>query len=213
MKPNSSKQIIQYGIAHNETNYCCANSSHIAWFKEEKQLLAYLPHQARIIYALPHQHIWRKIFFLPHQNKQNLHAKILRLLEQELPLNLTEIYFDYYIQNTPQNLRVALFALRKNYSIQLALNLSNEVIFDCELHCITRALLHLNQQPLENIEQFYFPYEQGYFSLQPSGMQFDTTLPEQSQLLQLTDSQYSKDEQQLYLKALGASLWNGLASI
>ncbi|AHG87015.1 hypothetical protein V5G99_06110 [Bibersteinia trehalosi] len=205
----SSMQTTQYGIALNENCSCCVTPSLTQWFETQHQLAEFLPIKCRVIYALPHQHIWRKIFFLPHLNKQNLHAKIVRLLKQELPLSLEEICFDYYIQPIAQSLRIALFALRKNYHTQLPLILSKDVIFDCELHCIARALLYLNQQDSAQIEQFYFPFEQQFFTLQNSGVQFYTTLPEQSQLLTFVNNSYRKDEQMLYLKALGASLWNG----
>lgn len=205
--------IKRYGIAQNGKLFCllCREPDlSVQWFEDEQALLSALPAKAEIVYSLPHQHIWRKVLFLNEQyRKRDLHPQILRILSQELPLSIEEIRFDYHIQKIPSGIRLALFAIRNTFSTVLQ---SEKTIWDCELHCIARALLHLNQQSIENIEQFYFPFNGQFFNFQTDGVHFCSTA-EPEKVLSADQLEIPADKQSLYLSALGASLWNGTASI
>lgn len=204
----------RYGIASNGTHFCAVcfqnNALQVQWFDNEQQLIAAIPPTAEIVYSISHQHIWRKVLFLAKQyHNKNLLPQIIQILKQELPLAIEEVYFDYHIQHLTNGIRLSLFALRKNFAVPLQ---SRQTIWDCELHCIARALLHLNQQSFENIELFYFPLKTQFFHFQNDGVHFCSTAdPAKSLTAHLPE--IPNEQQSLYLSALGASLWNGTESI
>lgn len=203
----------RYGIAQANKLFCivCSKSKFSPlWIEDEQALQDAIPKNAEVVYAIPHQHIWRKVlFFSKNYRHKDLHSQIIRILSQELPLPIEEIRFDYQIQNMPNGIRLSLFALRNTFHTIFR---SKQTIWDCELHCITRALLHQNNQSIENIEQFCFPLNQQYFYFQNDGIHFSSNLPAEKELLKNLE-EIPVNKQSLYLSALGASLWNGTASI
>lgn len=204
----------RYGIASDGDHYCAIYRQGLEfkeqWFTDEASCLATIPTNSELIYAIPHQHIWRKILFLGEQYRQkDLLPQIIQILKQELPLPVEELSFDYQIQNLHNGVRLALFALRNTFSSALQ---SKQAIWDCELHCIARALLHLNHHPIEDIEQFYFPFNEQFFYFQTDGLHFSSKALSEK-ILSAETFEVTGNKKQLYLRALGASLWNGKASI
>lgn len=210
----SKSALPRYGIAFDGKNYCSIyrqnNNFQVQWFSDESSLLSSIPVNSEIVYAIPHQHIWRKVLFLSEQYPQkDLLPKIIQILKQELPLPLEEVYFDYQTQKLQNGIRLAVFALRSTFNTPFQ---SQQAIWDCELHCTARALLQLNNQSVKDIELFYFPFNNQFFNFQTDGIHFSPDIPQEKQLtMELAD--IPNEKKQLYLNALGASLWNGTASI
>lgn len=201
-----SSKLPQIGIAENENCYC------LVYFEQERPMIIWqtkpfdiqdLLQQAvrnsqdfTIIRPIPYHYIWRKILVLPQDIEGiSLHQKILQALQQELPILLTEIYFDTLQSLLPeQNLvKVQIFALKRSYADPLLL--TQNTILDCELHCYQRGLLYENNE--SNIDQFQLHNKQ--FEFKNNGLEISSSS-------QATSAEQEKHN--LYLTALGAALWS-----
>lgn len=149
-----------------------------------------------IVRPIPHDYIWRKYIFLPKQADSSLiHRQIIQVIKQELPIPLTDIYFDYSLfpEADGKSVRVIIYALRKSFAEPLML--SPNTILDCALHCAQRGLHFL--QPEAEASHYHF---QGYrFQFQRNGLELNRT-EERSDCL-------SSEADPLYVLALGAARW------
>lgn len=76
--------------------------------------------------AIYPQHIWSKSLILPYLlNQQEQQQQVDYLLQKELPLPLTQVWFDYYYQampiateQAPQNSRLDIFAIEQQNAQQ-----------------------------------------------------------------------------------------------
>lgn len=207
-----------YGLSENNDYYCLVERTpqefFIHWQAKSSSLFLPLTETAYLIKAIPFHLIWRRVLFFPKSYTQVLlYQQIIQKMVQELPIDITDLHFDYKIQSLDNSWRVAIFAIRKN-AIQ-PLMPENKSIFDCELHCIARALCYLNHIPFEQITQYSYPIGNKFFTFHSDGILISETVPENSLLL-IDNTQTSPVEildYSLYLKALGAALWNGTALI
>lgn len=214
----SLNSTIHYGISENDEHICLVEYDQETYQtyrrKKPAELLSLPNENSRIIRAVPHYLIWRTVFFLPKSyTDEQIYPQVIRTLRQSLPLELNELQFDYQIQPLDNRLRIALFVIRK--SALAAFNLMPHMIVDCELHCIARAIHHLNQVPMENISQYSYPFGKLYFQFSEEGLVISDIQPEDTHLISIPPPRFDDEieDQLLYLKALGAALWNGTGLI
>lgn len=205
---------ISYGFSENDHLHCMVEHNQEGvctyWKQKPISLLRLSNESNRFIKAIPHHLIWRKVFYLPKNCTQTvIYQQIIQHLNQALPIPLTEIQFDYYIKSMDNRIRIALFAVRKNMSN--IFNISENIILDCELHCIARALHYLNSIPMEQVSKYCYPFEGKYFQFSQDGLILSETQPEDTHLVSIKSPQFDNkiEEKYLYLRALGAALWNG----
>lgn len=151
-----------------------------------------------IVRPIPHHYIWRKYVFLPKQRDSALiYRQVIQIIKQELPVPLTDIYFDYTLCPHPESdsLRVVIYALRKTFAEPLIF--SPNTILDCELHCAQRALHFLNPET----EATSYQLGDLHFQFKTNALEISTT--------PLHDSPLNHKADPLYLLALGAALWEG----
>lgn len=210
----SSIPQINYGFSENSHFHCMVEHNqeefYTYWKQKPISLLSLPRENRRFIKAIPHHLIWRKVFYLPKNCTQTvIYQQIIQHLNQALPIPLTEIQFDYYIKSMDNRIRIALFAVRKNMSN--IFNISENIILDCELHCIARALHYLNSIPMEQASKYCYPFEGKYFQFSQDGLILSETQPEGTHLVSIKSPQFDNkmEEKYLYLRALGAALWNG----
>lgn len=203
----------QYGLSENQDGYCLVSyfqdQIEVEWGKQTNELLKNLEPNSRLIYAVPAHMIWRKICFFPkHYDESLIYRKIIQILSQSLPIPLSELYFDYHIQILETRIRVALFALRQKDWTEK--NSDRKAIFDCSYYCSLRAIHYLLNLPLENIEQYSYHIQHKFLQFKSDRLIICDSEIEQSQLLTLnSNEQEGIVSNDLYLQALGASLWNG----
>lgn len=207
-----------YGLSENEHYYCIveytqSNISH-HWKRKPAELLQIFSGNSRIIKAIPHHIIWRRVFYLPKQcTKEVIYQQVIQRIRQELPISLSEVQFDYQVQPLDDRFRIALFVVKK--SVIQSLNYIPNVILDCELHCIARALHYLNQLPMDNIYEYSYPLGDRYFHFTYDGVVVSNIHPKDTHLIPIPSTIFDEIERDnlTYIIALGASLWNGLGLI
>lgn len=184
-----------------------------------------------LIRPLNYRFIWRKyVLFASHHSPKQLYKHIIDLLKQYLPLPLEQVYFDYQIKWLAQasGWQVAIFALPKIFADPLLLH--SKTYLDCELHCYQRAYHFLTQQPFNNENETAYLIDDKLLQIKPSEMLFlpisewvlhqgkyqfkqlflmkeNEFTPQNCQLFYVELSESHKN-QNLFLQALGASLWN-----
>lgn len=205
-----------YGISENQEHYCIAevgdDGMNIQWRNKSDGLLPFVSGYA--VKSLPCHIIWRRVFFLPKSSSHAfIYQQIIRKMQQELPVEISDLQFDYQIHPLDTAWRVALFAVRRAAMHPLTQEIS--WIFDCELHCIARALLYLNRIPNEQAAEFCYPFEDKFFFFDSEGLKITAIQPEKLPVLQEPAQSIPPDmlDHSLYIKAVGAALWNGTASI
>ncbi|MGX2950110.1 hypothetical protein ACWIUA_04260 [Ursidibacter sp. B-7004-1] len=145
-----------------------------------------------IVVPIPNHYIWQKTVYFPtHFNSQEQYKQVIQILKQALPIPVSQIYFDVksHQEENHNRIKTTIYALRKSYADPL-LSKPN-MILDNELFCYLRGVLFLNNSELqtESINQIH--------NIDIDKLSFpENTL-----------------DKKLYLIALGASLWNGKASI
>ncbi|OOH85466.1 hypothetical protein BMT54_11830 [Pasteurellaceae bacterium 15-036681] len=210
-------QFAQIGISENKQLRCLLSSLNnqsleVEWQSSHMDLI--MNGHASHIIAIDYRYIWRTVLFVPlHYSKQMCYRQVITILEQNIPLSLNDILFDYHICELPeqQAQRIAIFALRKQYA-QPFLNNKNKVIIDCELHCFARGIHYLSQSHLSEFSDHFYKFKQIYFQFKQDDLLIQTTKPH-SNILSAEQFQFDQQiqEPELYLCALGASLWNGKA--
>lgn len=149
-----------------------------------------------IVRPIPHHYIWRKYIFLPKLRTPSLiYRQVIQAIKQELPVPLTEIYFDYSLAEQPdgESVRVIIYALRKSFAEPLIV--TPNTVLDCELHCAQRALHFL--QPESEAEAYQL--RDLHFQFKTNSLEIGTAPPKEESLHSNADP--------LYLLALGAALW------
>lgn len=168
-----------------------------------------------LCYALPYQHIWRKVCFFPTTyTPYQCHKRIIQLLRESLPISLSMLNFSYQTQITEQAIRISLFALRKGYSLPFHSQI--QIKLDCELHCLARALHFLHQCPAEPDITYLYSFKDKFFAFENDGIHFYPNIPTDKAYQLLSHEMLAEKgntQSHLYLTALGASLWNGKALI
>ncbi|MGX3012793.1 hypothetical protein ACWIVY_02725 [Ursidibacter sp. B-7004-1] len=216
MKFNKFKQIKSHnathnqkiGISYNEHSICCCinqNKHSLAIWKnvctsysvieqidEVIKQAVDLSSKFTIVVPIPNHYIWQKTVYFPtHFNSQEQYKQVIQILKQALPIPVSQIYFDVksHQEENHNRIKTTIYALRKSYADPF-LSKPN-MILDNELFCYLRGVLFLNNSELqtESINQIH--------NIDIDKLSFpENTL-----------------DKKLYLIALGASLWNGKASI
>ncbi|MXN88096.1 type IV pilus biogenesis protein PilM [Pasteurella canis] len=102
-------------------------------------------HLSFITAISPHQ-IWTKSILLPQQlNEQECEQQCQFLLEQELSIPISNLWFDYYADMVQQGFQLTLFAVQKSIAQQYLTELSvlNIDVLDNLAHTILRAFQFL----------------------------------------------------------------------
>ncbi|QIM63577.1 hypothetical protein A1D29_09900 [Pasteurellaceae bacterium Orientalotternb1] len=157
-----------------------------------------------LIRAISHHYIWRKRVLLPLvDNKQLIYKQVIQILEQELPLPIEQVYFDFKIkqQTEKQLTQITLFALRKAFADPLLSECPT--ILDNELHCYWRGFHYL----FPKLENHFLKIDSLNFQFNSNGL----TISEEDNGIDITTLDFPEKilSPYLYLSALGASLWNG----
>ncbi|MDH2999042.1 hypothetical protein A1D22_04090 [Pasteurellaceae bacterium LFhippo2] len=165
---------------------------------------------SQIVISTNYQYIWRKIVFVPlNYNQQMCYRQVIMTIEQNIPLSLNELFFDFHITAVETLQRISIFALRKQY-VEPYLSYYPNSIIDCELHCFARGINYLNQQNSIECPSAFYKFKDIYFQFKYDELLIQQQKPP-SDILSVQrfnlDSQIPDPE--LYICALGASLWNG----
>lgn len=219
---NKKKPSLQVGLSENEHYYCLVYQQNSVfetiWQPKSLTLEAFLAEQAvkfsekfTIIRPIPQQFIWLKYLLFPQSlSTAMLYRQLIQILQQELPVPLQDIYFDYHVSMLNESTqRVALYALKRSYADTHMT--SRNTILDCELHCFVRGF-HTFSTELEPFNTTFVMNNQAYQFCE-NALNISNEIPEQA----CTTEQLTLPEDircpHLYLTALGASLWNGKALI
>lgn len=220
----SDYKAITLGLSEDDEHYCLvkkeAEKFTVLWQQKPCELVSFIDmikpiESFRLIRPVSHQYIWRKTVFLPNTlNQIQLHQQIVQILKNEQPLAIELLNFSYqqFPSSNPSLNKIIIYALRKSYAENLQ---QIPCILDCELHCYMRAISHLKNLP-ETDEFPCFSFQQKTVQFTETGIQF---LPETTENcirleeIETTETELTDTQKHLYFLALGASLWNGKASI
>ncbi|WGE89619.1 pilus assembly protein PilM [Actinobacillus arthritidis] len=167
------------------------------------------PSNPVFVRSVPFQYIWRKYLFLPIRYDQTMiYRQLLQVLQQELPLSLEEVYFDYQLFPLEKEglVKVIVYALRKSYAHTLMIRA--DTILDCELYCFVRGFNALSSSDLAQENRIYALTDRT-FRLTGKEIEFNTDLTLANCRLEQLELDDSIKDPFLYVTALGASLWNG----
>ncbi|HBO38425.1 MAG TPA: competence protein ComA [Pasteurellaceae bacterium] len=135
----------------------------------------------RFVSAISTHHIWTKTLILPQQlNAQECEQQCRFILENELPVSIAELWFDYYSNPLKQGMRLDIFAVIRNIAksyLDTLLPLNIEVL-DHMAHCLLRAFHYLIPNIQLSSTLLLYQDEQGCLALQDR--------PHQLQLIQQT---------------------------
>ncbi|MFU2090358.1 competence protein ComA [Avibacterium avium] len=119
--------------------------------------------------AIAPQNTWFKTLILPYPLKPNECEQQCRfLLSKELPIPLTEIWFDYASSVLKQGFKLDIFAIKK----QIAKDYVSEYqtisidVLDSAINSIIRAFEYLHQNELENDALLLYQDEQQSLAIQ-----------------------------------------------
>lgn len=209
---SKTQKVHTFGISEDEKSYCVVSFSPFetkpqtfrlakpldlnAWLALETEKIKAVKKGQKIVAVrpLPHSYLWRKYLVLPRQpHPDHYYRQLIQLFEQQLPLPLQDIYFDYLVEplpDSPHLVRMIAVAIKQPFADQLMLH--SQTILDCELHCIKRAIRYLTQSPCDN-----FIYQAKSFKFEATALHINRLTTPQSEI-----------EDLLYLTALGAALWH-----
>ncbi|WP_147404742.1 hypothetical protein [Otariodibacter oris] len=170
-----------------------------------------LPKKVTIIRPVPHHYIWRKYVFFPHHYSDEMcYKKIIEILKIELPVDLEDVFFDYYVEknHSKSAIRTIIYALRKEFAHSLFIN--ELTILDCELYCYLRAFHYLSSVPYDTVHKNYYKFRNSIVQFQLDKL----LIQENGDVLNVLTIEHINESEKIldldmYLLALGACLWNG----
>lgn len=222
----NDRPCVHIGYAEGEHHICCAvdarqgfDSIHTEWLdkpKTNEELIAhadYVSTNYRIIRPLPYQAVWRKAIYLPlNCTPEQLDQKALEAIRENVPVPLSDIFFDYQIEKLPEKnaYKVALYALRRDYGNPLALD--EETVLDCELNCFFRGYHYLNPSASQDFEQNRYYCKGVEFYITEDGFQITPKDTPDANHFTAEDISYPDHyvlkEKEAIVIAVGASLWD-----
>ena len=223
MRLFNKKPPLIMGIGENDQYFCLIYEKegdvHTYWQEKPCRYEELLKHAQKVtknfiaVRAVPHRYIWRKYLFFPaYYSEEQTHQQVIRYLKQELPLPIEEVFFDYSSEllDTPQALRVSVYALRKDYSEQQIGD--TPTVLDCELHCMLRGIHYLDNRPAGKLEENSYEMGENWVQFKQDELLIQSQpIPNTNQFsvfgLDYSDEIYDAE---VYVSALGAALWNGL---
>ncbi|WGE32224.1 pilus assembly protein PilM [Actinobacillus genomosp. 2] len=207
------------GVSENRVYRCfCFDNGYkktCYWQNREENEVFLLPKvleftsNSAFVRSVPFQYIWRKYLFLPiSDDKTLIYRQLLQVLQQELPLSLEEVYFDYQLFPLKKEglIKVIVYALRKSYAHTLMIRA--DTILDCELYCFVRGFNALSSSDLDQENRIYALTDRT-FRLTGKEIEFNTDLTLANCRLEQLELEDSIKDPFLYVTAFGASLWNG----
>ncbi|MCK3654708.1 hypothetical protein A4G19_02680 [Pasteurellaceae bacterium Macca] len=217
------RPLLQIGCSENERYICLVYTQHqqqhyhfLAKPCDEMAFLHDQFTQFRLVRAVPHHYIYRQVtFFPPHYTATQIYRQLIRQLQQELPLPLEAVYFDYHHSRHKEGQRLALLAIRQDYAHALCLK-HRPTVLDCELHCLLRGY----EQAVDFQEDFAtalhhrcFQFGEQFLQFSLNGITLSKTPQADCQCWDLSRCQLpdALTDATLFLIALGASQWNGTA--
>ncbi len=184
---------------------------------------------------LPHQ-VWFKSLLLQHHlNESECDHQCRYTLENELPIPLDDLWFDYITQPLKQGLRLDIFAVRKIVAQSLLIQFLplNIKVLDTVVSCLYRAFCYTLQTTPSNHSLLIYQDEQNTILFRQTQQEWQIiSHPSQANLIELyqlfaqryqqkTDdiwlysqaeniqfhAKYQRITSDIPLIALGASLW------
>ena len=123
----------------------------------------------KFITAILPQHIWMKTLILPHiLNEQECEQQCRFTLQNELPIPLEELWFDYVTEPLKQGFRLDIFSIMQKVAKAHLEPLSplRIDVLDNVNHCILRAFGYLFPNIKRSSTLFLYQDEQSCFALQ-----------------------------------------------
>ncbi|MDG6448784.1 competence protein ComA [Glaesserella parasuis] len=210
---------IQVGFFWQENTACVVyfeqEQPHSFYFSskvEADSFLQQFPFSYQLIQAVSYSHIWRKTLILPSLDSSlKIEQQAIQILKQSLPLDLAEIVFDYQVTPLDNNqlYQMKLYALRKSEMWE------GNAILDCELHCLLRGIVYLSEITQEDIEKYCYQVQGKFIQYKDQQLTIEKQNLTDSPVFNVETLSQANDIPHFYpyLIALGASLWNGKASI
>ncbi|MGC6247615.1 pilus assembly protein PilM [Bisgaard Taxon 45] len=124
--------------------------------------------------AISPHHIWSKAILLPHSlSDKELDCQARFLLAQELPIPLSELWFDYYTEQLQQGCKLTVLALQRNIAKQALAPLMdlNVRVLDSALYALLRGFQFLLAKAEYSKTLFLYQDEQGCIAIQEKGHQ------------------------------------------
>ncbi|MDH2926528.1 pilus assembly protein PilM [Lonepinella koalarum] len=149
---------------------------------------------------LPHK-VWSKSIILPHHlNENECDHQCRYILENELPIALDELWFDYMTTPLKQGLRLDIFAVRKAVGqtrlIQfLPLNIKT---LDTAVHCLYRAFGYLFKTTPSSNDLFIYQDQQSTILFRQTPQEWQIlSSPNQTNLTELYQQFVQRYEQNI----------------
>ncbi len=210
---------IQVGFFWQENTACIVyfeqEQPHSFYFSskvEADSFLQQFPFSYQLVQAVSYSHIWRKTLILPSLDSSlKIEQQTIQVLKQSLPLDLSEIAFDYQVTPLDSNqlYQIKLYALRKSEMWE------DKAILDCELHCLLRGIAYLSKITQEDIEKYCYQFQDKFIQYKDQQLTIEKQNLTDNPVFNVETLAQANDIPHFYpyLIALGASLWNGKASI
>ncbi len=210
---------IQVGFFWQENTACIVyfeqEQPHSFYFSskvEADSFLQQFPFSYQLVQAVSYSHIWRKTLILPSLDSSlKIEQQTIQVLKQSLPLDLSEIAFDYQVTPLDSNqlYQIKLYALRKSEMWE------DKAILDCELHCLLRGIAYLSKITQEDIEKYCYQFQDKFIQYKDQQLTIEKQNLTDNPVFNVEILSQANDIPHFYpyLIALGASLWNGKASI
>lgn len=217
--PNGkSTKKVRFGLSENERFFCLIKLHEkeivVEWLTKPCNICdTSITSETVIVRPVPFHYIWRKYLFFPLEySEQTVYRRIIRILRQELPLPLEDVYFDYVVQPLIEEgvLRVIVHVLRKSYADPLSMN--KNTVLDCEIYCFARGFEYLrtDKKTEASFDTYTVKGKSFRFTLSALEINGGENIREDFSCLNLPQNVL---DPYLYVTALGACLWNGKASI
>lgn len=219
-------QPVQYGLSENDELYCLVKNAQgelsTFWYHKSQGTLTdflaqpgqYFP-RFTLIRPVAYPNIWRKYTVIPNGDEQAVYRHVIQILTDELPVPVSELYFDYQTELDPsQNkLELAIFAMVKKVSAAMLIN--QNTYLDCEIYCYLRGVSHLLNTPKKHLNQHIYTVKDQMIEVKKSGVVVSPKLPDSTKpTIDLDNIEFDTSvlNRELFIVALGASLWNGKTS-
>lgn len=207
-----SPQITYWGLSENDDFYCLVRSPHCGgnidpiiqpksvevaeWLDEMRD-----ENRHNIMRCVPFDYVWRNYFTLPCRSHAEMHREIVEIIKRELPIPIDDVIFDYSYQNSYDNrhYHVAVYAIRKNLADELQCLPS--MTLGCQFFAMFRAYRYFipgscwHERVICQNRQMTLTLNGLITEPIPEGETYPFNVP------------YPEVDPQLYLSALGSSLW------
>lgn len=126
------------------------------------------------ISAISAHQIWSKSLLLPHTlSPAETQQQCQFILQQELPIDLKEIWFDYRSSTVKLGFQLEIFAIQRSVALSHLATLSplKIQILDSQIHALIRAFEYVLQQKLDSQSVLIYQEQNQFLLLQPKAYQ------------------------------------------